>query len=246
MPAAQSDNVAGHRAKYDHLAEHLPPDQVGRAYVGDGDPAEIGYKELETVRVFSALDGIAVVDVGCGIGRLTRHLVHEPIESYLGLDIIPEILDEARATAAADPRFRFEISMECRIPEPAGSIDLVVGFSLITHLMDEEVYECIQEASRVGKAGSVAIFSFLDFNLPSHQASFFEHASLHRRGHGDILRFTTQDVLTLFGTRAGFDSVSFVDGSADLARSGVGSQLPVPGTLEDPYQFGHSLCVLRQ
>jgi trans-aconitate methyltransferase len=35
------------------------------------------------------------VDIGCGTGRLTRHLRHEDIAGYLGVDIIPEILQEA-------------------------------------------------------------------------------------------------------------------------------------------------------
>jgi len=172
--------------------------------------------------------------------------VPEPIGRYLGLDIIPEILDQAVATAADDPRFRFEISVECRIPESDGWADVVVGFSLITHLMDEEVFECIQEAHRVLRPGAVAIFSFMDFNLPVHQASFFTHASHHRQGHGDILKFTTQDVLTRFGTKAGFGDVSFIDGSADLQRSGLPSQLLDVNELPSTYQFGQSLCVLRK
>jgi SAM-dependent methyltransferase len=246
VSAALSDNVAGHRAKYDHLSKSLPPEEVGRTYVGSGDPVEVGHKELELIRAFSVLQDVAIVDVGCGIGRLTQHLVPEPIGRYLGLDIIPEILDQAVATAANDPRFRFEISVECRIPESDGWADVVVGFSLITHLMDEEVFECIQEAHRVLRPGAVAIFSFMDFNLPVHQASFFTHASHHRQGHGDILKFTTQDVLTRFGTKAGFGDVSFIDGSADLQRSGLPSQLLDVNELPSTYQFGQSLCVLRK
>ncbi|WP_157749336.1 class I SAM-dependent methyltransferase [Jatrophihabitans sp. GAS493] len=214
--------------------------------MGDGDPLEVGHKELELIETFSELDRLSVVDVGCGIGRLTQYLVHEPIGHYLGLDIIPEILEQAVATAGDDRRFRFEISVECQIPEPGESVDMVVGFSLITHLMDEEVFECIQEAYRVLHPGGIAIFSFMDFNLPVHQASFFSHSRYHRQGHGDILKFTTKDVLTLFGTQVGFDDVSFIDGSADLPRSGKPSPIFDISGLPPTYQFGQSVCVLRK
>jgi SAM-dependent methyltransferase len=246
MSTALSDNIAGHRAKYDHLARNLAADEVGRTYVGPGDPVLVGHSELETVRAHCSLAGAAVVDVGCGIGRLTQHLIGEPIASYLGLDIIPEILDEAIAKSAGDARFRFAIAADCRIPAPDASIDLVVGFSVITHLMDEEAFEYLEESSRVLRGGAVAIFSFLDLDLPSHQATFFDYVREHRHGHGDILKFTTKDVLTLFAMRAGFRSVSFVDGSADLQRSRIRSELIDVDTLPATYQFGQSLCVLNR
>jgi SAM-dependent methyltransferase len=246
MTTALSDNIAGHRAKYEHLLRNLPAAEVGPTYVGDGDPVGVGYAELEAIREFCSLDGAAIVDVGCGIGRLTRHLVHEPIGRYLGLDIIPEIMQDAEATAAGDARFRFELSRHCRIPEADASIDLVVGFSVITHLMDEEAFEYVQEAGRVLKAGGVAIFSFLDLGLPTHQATFFEYASQHRHGHGDVLKFSTKDVLTLFATQAGFSATGFVDGSAGLPHSGLPSALVDVGSMPATYQFGQSLCVLRK
>jgi SAM-dependent methyltransferase len=245
MSTALSDNLAGHRAKYDHLARNLAADEVGRTYVGPGDPVLVGYTELEVIRAHCSLSG-AVVDVGCGIGRLTQHLVDEPIASYLGLDIIPEILEEARATAAGDARFRFAIAAQCRIPAADESVDLVVGFSVITHLMDEEVFEYLQDASRVLRSGALAIFSFLDLDLPPHQATFFDYVREHRHGHGDILKFTTKDVLTLFAMRAGFNGVAFVDGSTQREHSRAGSSLLDADALPATYQFGQSLCVLTK
>lgn len=246
MVAAISDNVGGHRAKYDHLARHLPASEVGREFVGGGDPVAVGYTELETIRLFCSLSDIAVVDIGCGIGRLGQHLVREPIKSYLGLDIIPEILAQAQSTAAGDPRFRFAISEECRIPEPDESVDLVVGFSILTHLMDEEVFEYIQETSRVLRPGSLAIFSFFDLGLPAHQDVFFGFAQQHRLGHGDVLKFTTKDVLSLFAKRAGFRTTQFVDGTADMQHSGTPSALLDVESLPATFQFGQSICVLQK
>jgi SAM-dependent methyltransferase len=246
MPDATSNNLAGHRAKYDHLSRTLPADEVGPAYVGGGDPVLHGFKELEVLRAHAELTDAAVIDVGCGIGRLTQHLVAQPIRSYLGLDIIPEVLKEAVARAAGDRRFRFAVPAECVIPADDVSSEIVVGFSLITHLMDEEAFDYIREASRVLRPSRVAIFSFLDFNLPTHAAMFLAHAGQHRNGHGDILKFTTKDVLRLFGHEAGFTDVAFVDGTDELCYSGAGSSLLDVGTLPSRYQFGQSLSIFRK
>jgi hypothetical protein len=56
------------------------------------------------------------VDVGCGTGRLTRHLRHEDIAGYLDVDIIPEIMQEAIDSVDRDARFSFAVDEHCRIP----------------------------------------------------------------------------------------------------------------------------------
>jgi hypothetical protein len=96
MPNPLLDNIAGHRAKYELTKAGHPPDQVGLLYVGGGDPILTGYVEIEQIKHFVPnLSGAAVVDIGCGIGRLARHMLYEDIGSYLGTDIIPEIMQEA-------------------------------------------------------------------------------------------------------------------------------------------------------
>ena len=246
MTGAFTDNLAGHRAKYEHLARTLPADEVGPTYVGGGDPVLAGYKELEVLRAHAMLPGAAIIDVGCGIGRLTQHLVPEPIGSYLGLDIIPEVLNEAVAKAAGVRRFRFAVPAECLIPADDASAEIVVGFSLITHLMDEEAFEYIREASRVLTPSGAAIFSFLDFNLPTHTAMFLAHARQHRLGHGDILKFTSKDVLRIVGHDVGFTDVAFVDGTDERFYSGARSSLLDVVTLPARYEFGQSLAIFRK
>jgi 2-polyprenyl-3-methyl-5-hydroxy-6-metoxy-1,4-benzoquinol methylase len=76
MSKALADNVAGHRMKYDILTASLSPDEAGAVYVGGGDPVVTGYKELEIIRSFRSIHNASIIDIGCGIGRLTQHLVH--------------------------------------------------------------------------------------------------------------------------------------------------------------------------
>jgi ubiquinone/menaquinone biosynthesis C-methylase UbiE len=242
MPTATIDNVSGHRAKYDLLMRAMPAQEAEETYVGGGDPILAGLRELEAIRACTRTDDATVIDIGCGIGRLTQHMVYEPIRRYVGLDIIPEILQSAKAKAQSDARFRFALSEECKIPEADASADIVVAFSVITHLIDEEIFEYLSEARRVLKPTGVGIFSFLDFYNPHHQSLFFRHASQFRGGHGDMLKFNTQDVLRLFGERAGFRSVEFVDGSIARPMSGRSSRLIDVGTLPPTYTTGQSVC----
>ncbi|WP_447361603.1 class I SAM-dependent methyltransferase [Burkholderia vietnamiensis] len=245
MPKALIDNVAGHKSKYEILAAHLPADQVGAAFVGATDPILTGFHELELIRRYKDVQGSFVVDIGCGIGRLTRHMLHENVAGYLGIDVVPQILQEAIDVANGNEKFRFDIAKECRIPQGEASADIVVAFSVITHLIDEEVFEYFAEARRVLRSGGMAIFSFLDFLNPVHRESFFRHARQHRHGHGDMLKFTTADVLRLFAEHLEFSSVEFIDGSQPMPISGVPSNLLDVKSTAQTFCTGQSACILR-
>jgi len=245
MPSAFSDNVAGHRSKYELLKANLPPEEVGKVFVGGSDPLWTGYSEIEMIRRFKDLEGATVVDIGCGIGRLTQHIIHEKVARYLGIDIIPEILQDAINIAEGDERFKFAVGENCTIPMEDGAADVVVAYSVITHLLDEEIYEYFLDARRVLKSGGVAIFSFLDFMYASHVDNFFKHASHHRHGHGDILKYTTKEILSLFADRAGFSGVEFIDGAEQLPTSELASPLVPQDRIPATFAVGQSSCIMR-
>ena len=244
MSSPSTDNLRGHRAKYEALTASHPPDVAANEFVGGGDPIHTGYVELELVRRFKAIEGAAIVDIGCGIGRLTRHLRHEPIASYLGIDIIPEIMQAAVDGAEGDERFRFAIGEQCRIAQGDATADVVAAFSVITHLLDEECFEYFLEARRVLRPGGVALFSFLDFESPIHRPMFFAHARQQRLGHGDLLKFTTFGVLREFAVEAGFSRVDHVPGGEAIKTSGRTSPVMAPEKIPQTVALGQSLCVM--
>jgi SAM-dependent methyltransferase len=245
MPKARFENIVGHQSKYDHLVANVSADKVGALYVGGGDPILIGYQEMGIVHAYGKVAGASIVDLGCGIGRLTRNLVVQDIRSYLGLDIIEPILEEAITSSGFDKRFKFELVADCKIPLPDATTDVVVGFSLITHLIDEEIYEYMCETKRVLAPEGVAIFSFYDFLKSSHLRTFFQHAAVHRQGHGDLLKFNTKEVLTLFAKEAGFEEVSFLDGGTEMLNSRIPSPLLDVSSLPKTFQIEQSLCIMR-
>lgn len=218
---ALTDNVAGHRAKYDHLRANLPQEEVGPTFVGGGDATWTGFNQVEILRSLKDLDGAAVVDIGCGIGRTTRYLLDENVSTYLGIDVIPEILQGASDLARGRSNFVFVIGADCALPCPDASADIICAFSVITHLLDEEIFDYFLEMRRVIRPNGVAVVSFLDFESPEHRAHFRAHAAHHRQGHGDLTRFTTKAMLQLLALEAGFSATKFIDyGAVDVAPTG--------------------------
>ena len=245
MPISNPEPVAGHRAKYDHLAAQMSPEEAGNQFVGGGDPALMGFLELEVLRRFHALKGAGVIDIGCGVGRLAKYLLDEGVSKYLGLDIIPEILQQAITAARNQQAFDFAIVTEAKLPAQDDAFDIVCGFSLITHLLDEEIFEYFLEAKRVLRPGGVAIFSFLDLDVTHVRETFFNHAKVHRTGHGDLLRFTTPAILKYFADGAGFASASFVDGQENIISETRRRKLIDGKPSPDSSGCGQSICVLR-
>lgn len=220
---ANPQNLTGHRARYDFLRKKLPPDKVGFAYVGGGDkidPALVGFIEEELIRRHHALDDAHVVDLGCGVGRLTRYLVDSPVRSYLGIDIIPEILADAEKVGVARPTFRFALTDSCSIPEQDGKADIICGFSLITHLLDEETFVYFQESARVLKRGGTAVFSFLDFSHPRHQSQFTKYAASYK-SQRDLLKFFEKSTLGTFAKLVDLEVIDMLDAGQSFLTSGA-------------------------
>ena len=107
-----------------------------------------GAIEVETLKHFGLAADALVVDVGCGSGGLSRPLAGYLKGGYLGIDIVPELVDHAR-TITRRPDWRFETAAGLAIPEEDGAADLVCFFSVFTHLLQEESYVYLRDAVRV-------------------------------------------------------------------------------------------------
>jgi ubiquinone/menaquinone biosynthesis C-methylase UbiE len=129
--------------------------------------AEAGRIQLDVLRAEGFQDRGMIVDVGCGAGRLAAQLSAMPGVSYLGLDVVPELLESTRKLANR-PDWRFEIVDRTHIPAPDASADVCVFFSVFTHLPEPVCLAYLAEARRVLKPGGKAVFSFLDPGLERH------------------------------------------------------------------------------
>lgn len=141
------------------LASH-PYDEAMQLAVG-GEFEAIGRQELAVLLAAGLQNGQAIIDVGCGSGRAATQLGrHFQRLRYLGIDVVPELLEYA---AKVSPRsYRFEVAPGLSIPAPDASADMICFFSVFTHLKHEESYRYLRDARRALKPGGRIVFSFLE------------------------------------------------------------------------------------
>jgi ubiquinone/menaquinone biosynthesis C-methylase UbiE len=101
----------------------------------------------------------AVVEIGCGVGRLTRAIAPE-VDKVFAFDLSAEMLAIARGSVEA-PNASFHRAETPALAEIAdGSIDAFIAYCVFQHLPDLEVLRAyLQTAARVLKPGGVVMFT---------------------------------------------------------------------------------------
>lgn len=147
-------------------------DRVGRAFVD----------EAWSLRLFSR--GSRILDLGCGCGRIARALaadrrVQALDVSYTGMDIDRASIEWCRRhITPLNHRYTFyqadcfnrsynpkgsTAADEYAFPHPDASFDLILLTSVMTHLLERDLYHYLAEASRLLAPGGVAYASFFLF-----------------------------------------------------------------------------------
>jgi ubiquinone/menaquinone biosynthesis C-methylase UbiE len=149
------------------LGQDQSEDSIMSRMVG-GHYEYMGEKEKALLLSLGLKSGDYLIDVGCGSGRLSTALRDMPSMRYLGTDVVPELLEYAAAKCAR-PEWRFEV-VEClSIPEQDCRADMVVFFSVFTHLTPRECFAYLLEANRVLRPGGQIVVSFLDRAISEHR-----------------------------------------------------------------------------
>ena len=95
----------------------------------------------------------AIVDVGCGYGRVLKILWEEGYENLTGFDFSPMMICRARRES---PQIRFETMEEERIALEDGSADAVILFAVLTCIVSDEKQEAlIREIHRILKPDGI-------------------------------------------------------------------------------------------
>jgi ubiquinone/menaquinone biosynthesis C-methylase UbiE len=208
-----------------------PIDEAMSRAVG-GDFLHYGAVQFAVLRHAGFRDGMRLLDLGCGSGRLAHALGREQIDiDYYGIDIDQRLLDFARSKVPA--HFRFALNHALKLPAPHASADFVCAFSVFTHLRHSETYLYLEDIRRVLQAGGKLVFSFLEFAEPQHWKVFEQTVNKERRRSLPHLNeFIERNAIKLWCDKLGYEIEAFID--ADAAPWG------------DAGPLGQSLVVLRR
>jgi ubiquinone/menaquinone biosynthesis C-methylase UbiE len=234
------------RTMYTNLVSSLKKqftfDQAMELAVG-GEFEAIGILERELLIQCGLRKDGYVIDVGCGSGRLAQPLSQYLVGKYLGIDIVPELVDYARQLVQR-PDWRFEVAQGLDIPEDDRKADMVCFFSVFTHLLHEQSYIYLREAKRVLKSGGKIVFSFLEFSFPGHWAIFESNIStLHSDSH-PLNMFISRDAIEAWASHLNL-KIQAIHG-ADEPHIILSNPVKFENgmILEERCAFGQSVCVL--
>ncbi len=164
----------------------VPP--KGLIFTGAGDFISIGNKLVNSLKVHCQLQPEhAVLDIGCGIGRVAIPLTEYLNEngSYDGFDVIDTGINWCKKRVTPRfPNFNFlyiplkndlyretgNDAADFVFPYEDNSFDCIVLTSVFTHMLPEEVENYLGEIHRVLKKGGKCFVTF--FILNKHSKAF--------------------------------------------------------------------------
>jgi ubiquinone/menaquinone biosynthesis C-methylase UbiE len=193
------------------IAEH-PIDKAMEIAVGGGFEA-MGNIEVAALMHFGLRDGMSLIDLGCGSGRLAAAASKKLELFYIGTDIVQDLLDYAKTKTPAS--YQFLLHRHLSLPSPDKSADFVSAFSVFTHLLQPEVFLYLEDAKRVLHSGGRLVFSFLELADKAHWETFRTTVESKRRGTGDHLNtFIERDQIAVWCEHLGFKTPKFIAGTS--------------------------------
>ena len=122
--------------------------------------------EMEIRELVQRLDdGDKVLDVGCANGYSTVQLASQKTIQIRGIDYLPEMIEQARASMRSLPssipgKIDFDVGSIMAIPEPTGAYDKVVVVRVVINLGEwSNQLTALRECARVLKPGGVLLLS---------------------------------------------------------------------------------------
>lgn len=240
--SSKTDSSKTYRRLYRNLESEMSPDEAARQVVG-GDFEQIGIMMRETLIHHGLGKHDYVIDVGCGCGRLAKPLSEYLEGPYLGIDVVPGLIEYARKLVPR-PDWRFEVADGLSISEADAKADMVCFFSVFTHLLHEQSFVYLREAKRVLHPGGKIVCSFLDFQVAGHWTIFEGNVEDIGIGSQPLNIFISHDMLRTWAEH--------LDLEVETIKAGDDVYIPLstPATfddgtlLEDRTAFGQSVCVL--
>lgn len=150
--------------------------------VGNGDHYAIGLQAVGWLKTYAALkSGDAVLDIGCGTGRMAHHLTDHP---YTGFDLSRAAIGMCRRRYPQLTFVHLDVwngdynrggsiaEDEVAFPAESASVDVAFAMSVFTHMRFGAMSHYLREAARVLKPGGR--FAFTAFSPREAEAPLFD------------------------------------------------------------------------
>lgn len=158
-----------------HLSTREGYDLWASVYDSDGNPL-LALEEPLVDQLLGDVQGLAVLDVGCGTGRHALRLAGRGARVE-AIDFSEVMLEKARQKAGADHVSFRAHDLATPLPFPSGSFDRIVCGLVIDHIGD--LVGLFREMHRVCRQGEIAVVSVMHpaMMLKGVQARFHDPAS---------------------------------------------------------------------
>lgn len=161
MDPEGEDMVAATAALFDRLAKDAP--EAGVAFYSLGDPELLQAATAElvgVVRDWTPVEGRRVLDLGCGIGRLSIAIAPHAAE-VVGIDVSPGMVAEAEGRARGVARFAVANGRDLSSFADA-SLDLIVAADSFPYLVRAGIVDAqMAEIARVlAPGGDLLVFNW--------------------------------------------------------------------------------------
>lgn len=144
------------------------------------------WRDIKGLIGFTPQPNHVVVEIGCGVGRLTRAIAPE-VGRVIALDISERMLEIARHSSIPNAEFHVAEGFSLR-DIPSGSADLALAYCVFQHLPSHAALKSyLNEMCRVTKSGGLIAFTLTPRNwmwwlLPALRARAYLRERLSRTG----------------------------------------------------------------
>ena len=164
IPQATPGNPREPAERFDAESVREEWDEASDSYSGRQERGEDFYRYEffgpEMVKACGDVDGLSVLDLGCGSGYFSREMAKRGAERVLGIDISPRQIEHAKRLEKRDVcgiEYQVQDVTDAVFELPAASFDLVTACVSLQDMPDPE--RVIQGSSRVLKPGGRFVFT---------------------------------------------------------------------------------------
>jgi len=145
-----------------------------------------------------------VLDLGCGIGRVSRYVAPMCRELW-AVDASETMLGYARERLAELPNVRFALSRELAFPDvPTGSVDLAYSLLTLQHVEREHAFRLLRELHRVLRPGGRGVLTFPNLLSQQYLEAFLHYVEVDEVDNPARARFYTPEEVQRILPAAGF------------------------------------------